>query len=320
MRRFKKGSRFIAAALFLFAVTRFAALAQPAFSTPEILTNREARLRVAVPAGTAARLDTSTNLVDWNGFLTAAAGSLVHTDSFAPYTGTRYYRAEQLAAGAFTGDHLSTTNGDLIIHQVNHAGFVMTWNGLTIYNDPVTGTYTSFPKADLIFISHDHSDHLSAGVVTSIKKAQTKIITTQTALGQFDTITRQQTTVLTNGASTNILGIQIEAIPAYNSFHPKGVGNGYVLTLGGKRIYMSGDTGDIPETRALQNIDVAFLCMNIPYTMTIIQAADVTRAFAPKVVYPYHFRNQDNSFSNLNTFKNLVGADLQIEVRIRKWY
>jgi L-ascorbate metabolism protein UlaG (beta-lactamase superfamily) len=98
------------------------------------------------------------------------------------------------------------------------------------------------------------------------------------------------------------------------------VGNGYVLTLGGKRIYMSGDTGDIPETRALQNIDVAFLCVNVPFTMTVNQAAAVTRAFAPKVVYPYHFHNQDGTYSNLTSLKSLVGYDLPIEVRIRKWY
>jgi L-ascorbate metabolism protein UlaG (beta-lactamase superfamily) len=323
----KKGSWLLAAALFLFCAAAFPrGNAQPAFSPPEFLSNGEARLRVTIPAGTSARLDTSTNLIDWTGFLTTGAGSLIHTDSFAPFAPIRHYRAEQLPAGAFTGDHLPTSNGDLVIHPVNHAGFVMTWNGLTIYNDPVTGTYTSFPKADLIFISHDHTDHTSQGVITSIKKPQTIIVATQTALGQFETITRQQTTVLTNGASTNFLGIQIEAVPAYNPpgsgtiYHSKGVGNGYVLTLGGKRIYMSGDTGDIPDTRALQNIDVAFLCMNVPYTMTVTQAAAVTRAFAPKVIYPYHFRNQDNSLANLTNFKSLVGSDLPIEVRIRKWY
>ena len=135
---------------------------------------------------------------------------------------------------------------------------------------------------------------------------------------------RSSCIVLTNGAGTNVLGIQIDAVPAYNAsgtiYHTKGVGNGYVLTMGGKRIYMSGDTGDIPETRALQNIDVAFLCANIPYTMTINEAAAVTRAFIPKIVYPYHFRNDNGTFANLNSFKNLVGTDLGIEVRIRKWY
>ena len=298
----------------------FAGLAQPSFSAPEILTNREARLRMTIPAGTAARLDVSSNLTDWTGFLTTGPGSLVHTDSFAPYSGIRYYRAEQLPTNAFTGDHLATANGDLIIHPVNHAGFVMTWNGLTIYNDPVTGTYTNFPKADFIFISHDHGDHMNSPVVTSIRQPSTIIITTKAAFGQLSAAARLQATVLTNGSSTNFLGIQIDAIPAYNSYHPQGTGNGYVLTLGGKRIYISGDTGDIPDTRALQNIDVAFLCVNVPYTMNVNQAAAVTRAFAPKVLYPYHYRNQDNSLANLATFKNLVGTDLGIEVRLRKWY
>jgi len=104
-------------------------------------------------------------------------------------------------------------------------------------------------------------------------------------------------------------------VPAYNSNHPKGRGNGYVLTIGGKRIYMSGDTGDIPETRALQDIDVSFVCMNLPFTMSVDQASDVVRAFRPKVVYPYHY-----SQSNVNSFKQKVGTDLGVEVRLRKWY
>ncbi|HUS35020.1 MAG TPA: MBL fold metallo-hydrolase, partial [Verrucomicrobiae bacterium] len=175
-------------------------------------------------------------------------------------------------------------------------------------------------KADIILIGHEHTDHFDAPTITSVKTATGKIVTTQTVYNSLSTTLRASTTVLANGQSTTISGVEILAVPAYNSNHPQGTGNGYVVTLGGKRIYMSGDTGDIPETRALQNIDAAFLCMNVPYTMTVQQAASVTRAFAPKVVYPYHFRNQDNSLANLNTFKTLVGTDLPIEVRFRKWY
>jgi len=131
---------------------------------------------------------------------------------------------------------------------------------------------------------------------------------------------RSVTRVLTNNAVTEVAGVQILAVPAYNSNHPKGSGNGYVVSIGGKNIYMAGDTGDVAEMRALRDIDVAFLCMNIPYTMDINRAASATREFRPKIVYPYHFQNQDNSFADLNAYKRLVGSDLGIEVRIRKWY
>jgi L-ascorbate metabolism protein UlaG (beta-lactamase superfamily) len=127
--------------------------------------------------------------------------------------------------------------------------------------------------------------------------------------------------VLTNGQTAPLLGVQIEAVAAYNltadraKFHAKGRGNGYVLTLGDKRVYLSGDTEDIPEMRALKNIEVAFLCMNLPYTMTVEQAASAVRAFRPKIVYPYHCRGSD-----LGQFKKLVGEDSGVEVRIRDWY
>jgi L-ascorbate metabolism protein UlaG (beta-lactamase superfamily) len=128
------------------------------------------------------------------------------------------------------------------------------------------------------------------------------------------------TTIMTNGASTSAMGVTIDAIPAYNANHPLGTGNGYILTIGDKRIYMSGDTGNIAEMRALTNIDVAFVCMNVPFTMSVDQAVIAVRAFQPKVIYPYHFRNQDGTFANLDTFKQMVGHDLGIEVRARTWY
>jgi L-ascorbate metabolism protein UlaG (beta-lactamase superfamily) len=124
--------------------------------------------------------------------------------------------------------------------------------------------------------------------------------------------------VLTNGAAAELLGLKVEAVPAYNrtsTFHPKGVGNGYVVTIGGKRLYVSGDTEDVPEIRALRDIDVAVVCMNLPYTMTVAQAASAVRELRPAVVYPYHSQGSD-----LNQFKRLAGADLGIEVRLRKWY
>ena len=324
MRGFPKGSQLIAVALFLFAGPP--AWAQPSFMAPETLTNREARLRLTVPVGSTARVDVSTNMMDWFGFLTVGAGSLTHTDSFAPFAPIRYYRGEQLAAGTMTGDNIPTANGDVVIHPVVHASAVLTWNGITIYNDPDTGNYTGLPKADLILISHDHDDHYDNPTIANIKNTGVTIVCPKAVTNLLTATLRPSCIVLTNGASATVLGIQIDAVPAYNTnttgtiYHPKGNGNGYVLTLGGKRIYFSGDTGNIPETQALQNIDVAFVCMNTPYTMTVTQAASVVRAFQPKIVYPYHFRNSDSTYANLTTFKNLVGTDLGIEVRLRKWY
>ena len=131
---------------------------------------------------------------------------------------------------------------------------------------------------------------------------------------------RAVTAVLTNSATTNVLGLTIEAVPAYNGNHPRGTGNGYVLTIGGNRIYMTGDTGDIPEMHTLPDIDVAFVCVNVPFTMTVSDATNAVRAFRPGVVYPYHYRNQDGTLNNANSFKQRFGTDLGIEVRLRKWY
>ncbi len=315
MTAFQKGSRLLAAALFCFSAEPLRA--QFAFSNVEPLPAGEARVRLAVPAGTAARVDSSADLAVWNGFLTVGAGTLVHTDSFA---GQRFYRAAQVPTTSLTGDHLSTDSGDLVIRPVTHASFVLSWNGKMIYNDPDTATYTSFPKADLILVGHEHGDHLDAATITAVKAPAGLIIASQAVYNALSTTLRASTIVLANGASTNVLGLSVEAVPAYNANHPKGSGNGYILTLGGRRVYMSGDTGNTPEMRALQNIDVAFLAMNVPFTMSINDAATATRAFRPRIVYPYHFRNQDGTFANLNSFKTLVGTDLPIEVRLRKWF
>jgi L-ascorbate metabolism protein UlaG (beta-lactamase superfamily) len=194
-----------------------------------------------------------------------------------------------------------------------------------IYNDPVgaASMYQGIPRADLILVSHSHSDHFSISTLNAVTNANTAIVAPQTVYNGMSTTLKSRTLVLTNGTTTNVLGVGIEAVPAYNltsANHPKGVGNGYVLTIGGRRIYLSGDTEDIPEMRALQGIDVAFVCMNVPFTMPADKAADAIRDFRPRVVYPYHYRNQDLSFPNLNAFKQQVGTDLGIEVRLRKWY
>jgi L-ascorbate metabolism protein UlaG (beta-lactamase superfamily) len=246
-----------------------------------------------------------------------------HTDSAALYLESRYYRAFQLnGTNIVTGDHLATDDGEITFHPVNHASFVMSWNGKTIYNDPVGGAtpYQGLPRADLILVSHSHPDHFDNSTLNAVKGTNAIIIAPQAVYTGMTVALRGVTAVLTNGTTTNVLGLTIEAVPAYNSNHPRGTGNGYVLTIGGRRIYMTGDTGDIPEMHALTNVDVAFVCMNVPYTMTVGDATNAVRSFRPGVVYPYHYRNQDNTLNNANLFKQQLGTDFGVEVRLRKWY
>ncbi len=292
------------------------------------LTNREIALTINAPVGRAYRLEMATNLFDWTAlvtFPTNTTTSLLHMDSAAPFWDRRFYRVQQLSGdNILAGDHLNTTNGDVIIQPRYHATFVMQWHGLMIYNDPdsPTSLYSGLPRADLILIGHEHNDHFDASAITAVKKSST-VILAPLAVYNLSAMSphRSQTTVLANGDTTNLFGIEVEAVPAYNFptnqtvYHPPGKGNGYVLSIGGKRIYISGDTQDVPEMRALANIDVAFICMNLPYTMTMEAAADAVRDFRPRVVYPYHY-----SGSDVNRFKWLVGTDLGIEVRLRQWY
>jgi L-ascorbate metabolism protein UlaG (beta-lactamase superfamily) len=297
------------------------------FDRIEAVDQGEVSLVFTAPAGGGWRLDTSVGLSGWQPWLSfKSQGVNEHLDSGAAYQDRRFYRAVELASAAvLTGDHLPTANGDLVIHPVNHASLVLGWNGRTIYVDPVGGAalYQGLPRADLILITHQHGDHLHAATLEGVRGSDVAIIAPQTVFNSLSAGLRAVTTVLTNGASQDLLDLTVEAIPAYNlttSNHPKGVGNGYVVTLGGKRIYLSGDTEDIPEMRALRDIDVAFVCMNVPFTMTVAKAASAVREFRPKVVYPYHYRNQGGSYADLDAFKLQVGTDLGIEVRKRAWY
>ena len=298
------------------------------FTGIQPLTNKEMRLQLNLPASGNYRIDVSTNFPSWDSLvtLTGATATLVHTDSAAPYLRTRYYRAEQLSGtNILTGDHLATTNGDVIIHPLYHASLVLGWNGKVIYNDPdddpnYETTYRGLPKADLILVSHSHGDHFSSNKIEAIRGPNAIIIAPQGVYTNLTAPQRAVTAVLGYGASTNVFGLTVQAVHAYNGNHsPPGFGNGYVVTIGGKRIYLSGDTGNQPEVRALPNIDVAFLCMNTP-TMTVIDATNVVRTMRPKIAYPYHYRNSGNITTNAGTFKQWLGQDLGIEVRLRKWY
>jgi L-ascorbate metabolism protein UlaG (beta-lactamase superfamily) len=219
-------------------------------------------------------------------------------------------------------DSVATQDGDLKIYPINHATLALQWKGKTIYVDPVGGAkaFEGLPAPDLILIAHTHADHFDKATLSAVA-GKAVFAAPPSVAEQMAADLRSRTTVLTNGQRAEIAGIAVEAIPAYNltqarlNYHPKGRDNGYVLSLGGKRIYISGDTEDIPEMLALKNIDVAFLCMNLPYTMDVAQAAKAVRAFKPRMVYPYHSRGSD-----LEEFKKLVGTDAGVEVRIRDWY
>jgi L-ascorbate metabolism protein UlaG (beta-lactamase superfamily) len=210
-----------------------------------------------------------------------------------------------------------------MIHPINHATFVMQWAGKMVYVDPVGGAarFEGLPAPDVIFVTDIHGDHLNAETLTAIVKAETVIVAPQAVHNALPAALQAATKVLANGETLTEADIGVEAIPMYNltaerlQYHTKGRGNGYVLTLGDKRVYVAGDTEDIPEMRQLRDIEVAFIPMNLPFTMTVAQAADAVREFKPKIVYPYHSRGSD-----LDEFTRLVGTDAGVEVRVRQWY
>ena len=284
------------------------------------LTNSEVQLQIS--STSRFRIDLSTNLTGWTPLVSAERQSTGYLDSGAPFFTRRFYSVQDFPTNTITGDHFATEDGEVIVHPVFHASFVMQWKDVVIYNDPdqPNSMYSTLPKANLILVSHSHGDHFDTAAINFVRANNGLLIVPQAVYSQLSTTLRTSAIVLTNGASTNVLGMQIEAVPAYNSNHARGTGNGYVLTIGAKRFYMAGDTGDIPEMRALQNIDVAFLCMNVPFTMTVTAAASAAREFRPRVLYPYHYRNQDGTFANLNELKRLIGTEAGIEVRQRPWY
>lgn len=212
-----------------------------------------------------------------------------------------------------------TSKGDVQITPIYHASLVIEAGGKVIYLDPAKpSNFSGLPKADLILITDIHGDHMDPNSIQQVSKTGTEIIAPPAVI---KTVTTARP--ISNGQTTTWNGWSIHAIPMYNLkrgpapgqlYHPKGRGNGYVLTYGGKRFYFSGDTTNIPEMRALKNIDVAFICMNLPYTMTPEEAAVAVKAFHPKVAIPYHYRGQDTTI-----FKKAL-AGTGIDVRLLNWY
>jgi len=219
----------------------------------------------------------------------------------------------------FEEDVIKTETGDLKITFIGHASLMFGYQGKVIYVDPVgnpAGTpvdYSKTPKADLVLVTHEHFDHLDAKAIAAVAKKGTRIVLNQSSrdqLGQGD--------ALKNGDSTTVDGIAIRAVPAYNTtpgheqFHPRGGrDNGYVLSIGGKTVYIAGDTEDIPEMADLKNIDIAFLPMNQPYTMTPQQVAHAVEMIKPKVVYPYHYGDTDTAELG-KLLKDVKGTELRI--------
>lgn len=219
----------------------------------------------------------------------------------------------------FEVDTFQTAAGNITITFIGHGTLMLACGEKIIHVDPVgrEADYAQLPKADLVLVTHEHGDHLDTNVLQLISKPTTKIVLTAKCFQKFG-----QGVVMRNGDTKKFHGIKIVAVPAYNiehkrkdgtPFHPKGDGNGYIIRYGGKQMYIAGDTENVPEMKALKKIDVAFLPMNLPYTMTPEMVADAARAFRPRILYPYHYGETDPQ-----RLVELLNDVADIEVRIRQ--
>jgi len=223
------------------------------------------------------------------------------------------------AAQAFETDIIPTSAGNLEITFIGHGTLMFAFGGKAVHVDPWSqlADYGKLPKADLVLITHEHRDHLDLKAIEAVHKDQTVIVAPETAAKQI-----KGAVALNNGDAKTFSGFPVEAVPAYNlehmrspgvPYHPKGAGNGYVIAFADKRVYIAGDTENAPELKALRNIDIVFLPMNLPFTMTPEMVADATKALRPKILYPYHFGETD-----VQKLVTLLQSEKDIEVRIRK--
>ena len=219
----------------------------------------------------------------------------------------------------FQSDVIKTSSGDLLITFIGHGSLMFAFGGKVIHVDPYSklADYSKLPKADIVLITHEHRDHLDLVALEKVRTEKTRVVLTGAGAGQVT-----GGIVMKNGDVKTLDGLTIEAVPAYNivgkrengqSYHPKGSGNGYLITFGDKRVYVAGDTENIPEMKGFNNIDLAFLPMNLPYTMTPEMVADAAAMIQPKVLYPYH--TGDTEIARLVT---LLKDQKGIDVRIRK--
>ncbi|HVS03842.1 MAG TPA: MBL fold metallo-hydrolase [Thermoanaerobaculia bacterium] len=223
---------------------------------------------------------------------------------------------------------LVSERGDVTVHPIEHATLLLTAGELAIAVDPTGGAarFASHPDVDLALVTHVHGDHFDAETLRVLSGRGARIVAPAAVAEAMDEALRAVTTVLANGETGTVVGVAVEAVPMYNitegrrDRHPKGRGNGYVLTLQGLRIYVAGDTEGVPEMRSLADIDVAFVPMNLPYTMSVEQAADAVLDMKPRIVFPYHYRGPDG-LADVGRFADLVRAgDAGVEVRQLDWY
>jgi L-ascorbate metabolism protein UlaG (beta-lactamase superfamily) len=226
-----------------------------------------------------------------------------------------------LAVLAFAAapEEFRTSAGPLQLTPIQHASLMIKAGGRILYVDPAMGKYDGMPQADYILITDIHADHMAPAVVDQLRKPDTTILAPKAVAASV-----KGCTVISNGETRTMGEFKVEAIPMYNLkpasdgviYHEKGRGNGYVLAYGAKRFYISGDTEGIPEMKALKSIDVALVCMNLPYTMSPAAAAEAVKAFHPAIVYPYHYRG--GGADPKDFARALQGSG--IEVRLRNWY
>jgi L-ascorbate metabolism protein UlaG (beta-lactamase superfamily) len=230
----------------------------------------------------------------------------------------------------FETDSIPTSDGELAITFLGHASLLIVFKGKNIYVDPFSkvADYAKLPKADIVFSTHEHLDHLDLQALVAIRTPGTILVLNPAGAekipgGRDKTVSiTAPVIVMRNGDTQTVEGIRAEAVPAYNlihkrengqPFHPKGIGNGYILTFGETRLYLAGDSENTPEMKALKDIDIAFLPMNLPYTMTPEMVADASKAIQPRILYPYHYGKTDTK-----QLMELLKGEKNIEVRIRK--